>query len=135
MEERPRDRLGRPLPNSASPELVTPGVPQRSHLSSSDAWTEAMNYLELGLPFHAHEVLEQRWRCCPPDERPIWRALAQWAAALTHEARGNPTGSTQVAERARAGLDAYPQPPEPVDATFVRASLERLASGSDTGRC
>lgn len=94
-----------------------------------------MSYLDLGLPFHAHEVLEQRWRCCPPQERQAWRALAQWAAALTHHARGNPIGSARVADRALAGLDDCPDIPEPVDANLVRTSLVRLASGSGTDRC
>jgi hypothetical protein len=106
-----------------------------------------MDYLDQGLPFHAHEVLEQRWRCCPEDERGAWRALAQWAAAHTHQARGNQVGARRVAERALAGIDAlagdetpaspngFDRLPEPVDAGLVWTSLESLIRGSDKNRC
>jgi hypothetical protein len=100
-------------------------VPDRTFVSASDAWHEALAYVERGLPFHAHEVFEQRWRCAPQDERALWQALAQWGAALTHDARGNATGARRVAERARSGLDAETIV-EPVDATTVTASLSRL---------
>ncbi len=52
------------------------------------------------MPFHAHEVFEQRWRTCPADERAAWRAAAQWGAAETHAARGNAVGAARLAERA-----------------------------------
>ncbi len=51
-----------------------------------------------------HEVFEQRWRCCPEQERALWQALAQWGAAITHAARGNARGANQVGSRALAGL-------------------------------
>ena len=103
--QRPRDRLGRPLAHGADLALVFPGVPDRKVVSSRVAWMDANEYLLQGLPFHAHEVLEQRWRMCPPTERDVWRALAQWAAALTHQARGNAKGARQVATRARELLE------------------------------
>ncbi len=67
----------------------------------------AESYLRDGLPFHAHEVFEARWRCCPVDERPLWRALAQLAAGLTHHARGNNIGADALLRRAIEGLEAY----------------------------
>lgn len=54
-----------------------------------------------GLPFHAHEVFEQRWKCCPDAERDCWQALAQWGAAITQRDRGNRVGQQRLAERAR----------------------------------
>lgn len=107
---RERDRLGRPLPRDADPALVVAPVPDRSWVGGFDALAEADAYLSDGLPFHAHEVLEQRWRCAPDDERPLWRALAQWAAALTHAARGNASGARAVAARAAEGMRAYGGP-------------------------
>jgi hypothetical protein len=79
-------------------------------VSAEDALAQARAYLADGRPFHAHEVLEQRWRCAPVDERPLWRALAQWAAAVTHAARGNDRGARAVAARARAGVATYTGP-------------------------
>lgn len=105
--ERPRDRLGRPLPWDAD---GFPTVPLRAQISSADALAEARAYLADGLPFHAHEVLEMRWRCCADDERVLWRALAQAAAGVTHAARGNPTGAERLHDRASATIAAYDGP-------------------------
>ena len=100
-------------------------MPDRTIVSASQAWLEALAYVEQNLPFHAHEVFEQRWRCAPQTERALWQALAQWGAALTHEARGNAIGARRVAERARRGLDSATIV-EPIDAGVVTESLNRL---------
>ena len=124
MAERPRDHLGRPVADG-SPDAVA-GVPERDDIDAGTAWHEALAYLDAGRPFHAHEVLEQRWRCCPAAERRLWRGLAQWGAALTHSARGNAIGAASVATRARLTLaDAVAVPP--VDLDVVRRSLDALA--------
>ena len=122
---RPRDRYGRPLGRGADPGNAYPGVPDRTFVSASQAWLEAVAYVEQNLPFHAHEVFEQRWRCAPQTERALWQALAQWGAALTHEPRGNAIGARRVAERARRGLDSATIV-EPIDAGVVTESLNRL---------
>jgi hypothetical protein len=102
-------------------------VPERDDISSATAWAEATSFLRLDLPFHAHEVFEQRWRCCPPGERDCWRALAQWGAALTPRARGNPKGSREVAARAIELLGGC-EIVDPIDAELVMASLKDLAA-------
>lgn len=85
-------------------------MPDRVFVGSGEAISEALSYLAEGLPFHAHEVLEQRWRCCPDPERPLWRALAQAAAALTHAARGNPVGAQRLLARAAMTAADYDGP-------------------------
>lgn len=105
-----RDRLGRPLP-AGHPDAFPP-PPERTSVTAAAALREADGYLADGLPFHAHEVLEARWRCAPTAERPLWRALAQWAAAVTHAARGNPTGAHRLAARAGAALVDWQGPHE-----------------------
>lgn len=105
--ERPRDRLGRPLSWEA---VGFPGVPMREDISSADAVVAARAYLDQGLPFHAHEILEMRWRCCPGDERPLWRGLAQAAAGITHAARGNRVGADRLVERGRMSIAEYGGP-------------------------
>ncbi len=122
---RPRDRYGRPLPPDAPAAQITPPAPEKSSITSAAAWNEAISYLNQDLPFHAHEVFEQRWRCCPPAERDCWRALAQWGAALTHLARGNPKGTREVARRA-VELFSNCTIVAPVDSEFVLNSLARL---------
>jgi len=104
---RPRDALGRPLPWDAVGEAM---VPEREFITSGQAVEEAIDYLQRGLPFHAHEVLEQRWRCAPEEEREWWRALAQAAAGVTQAARGNEIGSQRLLTRAAATLSDTPLP-------------------------
>lgn len=104
VTERPRDRLGRPLPWDAE---GYPGVTLREVISTDETIAEAGDYLQRGLPFHAHEVFEMRWRCCPDDERPLWRGLAQAAAGATHGARGNVVGADRLRERGRQTIAAY----------------------------
>lgn len=85
-------------------------MPDRAFVAPREAIDEACSYLAAGLPFHAHEVLEQRWRCCPDHERELWRALAQAAAALTHAARGNDIGAHRLHERAVMTVSGYDGP-------------------------
>lgn len=105
---RPRDALGRPLPWDAVGEEM---VPERDWIDSEDAIAEAVAYLQSGRPFHAHEVLEQRWRCAPENEREWWRALAQAAAGATQAARGNEVGAQRLRKRAQATLATHSSPP------------------------
>lgn len=125
--DRPRDRLGRPL-DPDDPRAFE-SVPERSTIEGPLAWREAMDYLDRGLPFHAHEVFEQRWKCCPAEERNCWQALAQWGAALTQHARGNDIGRQRLAERANERLQRAVREsgvPGYVDVSSVLASLAEL---------
>ncbi len=124
--DRPRDRYGRPLPIDADAQFIVPGVPERAFISSDQAWAEASDYLAQDMPFHAHEVFEQRWRCAPDEERACWKALAQWGAALTHVARGNHRGAQRVATRALAGLQGAQIIPDVVDVVTVAESCRAL---------
>jgi hypothetical protein len=94
---RPRDELGRPLPWGSA---GFPQVPERDHVATDLAVNEALTYLAQAHPFHAHEVLEQRWRSCPEAERTYWRAMAQAAAAATQAARVNIVGAQRLWTRA-----------------------------------
>lgn len=124
MPERPRDRLGRPLP-AGSPHAVT-GPDLGAVTTDELAWRIGLRYVEQGLPFHAHEVFEQRWRTCPDGERAAWQALAQWGAALTHLARGNPVGASSVGAAAAERLACADEIPSCVDVAMVASSLARL---------
>lgn len=121
MSERPRDRLGRPLDWAAE---GYPGIEQRETITHADAVAEARAYLDDALPFHAHEILEIRWRCCPEAERSLWRGLAQAAAGATHAARGNAVGAERLRVRGRESITAYAGPID--DAT--RALIDRLTA-------
>ncbi|MFC5908928.1 DUF309 domain-containing protein [Streptacidiphilus monticola] len=105
---RPRDGLGRPLPYGV------PGVPRQPEgvvRTPAEALAEAQRLLDAGLPFHAHEVLEDQWKAAPEQERRLWRALAQFAVGLTHAARGNAAGAASLLDRAAGGLEPYAAAP------------------------
>ena len=121
---RPRDILGRPLPDG-DPQAV-PGVRPDLVVDDVQAWGLALDYLAQGMPFHAHEVCELRWRQCPAMDRRVWQGLAQWCAALTHLAREHPERAARVAVKALATLDAAPHVPACVDVDHVRASCTAL---------
>lgn len=120
---RPRDGLGRPLPHGA------PGVerqPEGVVRSPAEALVEAQRLLDGGMPFHAHEVLEDAWKAADEPERGLWRGLAQLAVGLTHDARGNPVGAVALLRRGAANIAPYrDDPPHGIDV----AGLARWATG------
>ncbi|MEI8260916.1 MAG: DUF309 domain-containing protein [Actinomycetes bacterium] len=121
---RPRDRLGRPL--APGDTAAVAGLDPDLTLDDAQAWAMTVEFIDQGLPFHAHEVCEIRWRQCPDATRLTWQALAQWGAALTHEARGYPDRAARVAAKALVTLAAAPSIPGPVDIERVRESCRVL---------
>jgi len=121
-----RDRLGRPLRGDTGEAF--PQVPEQPEISDFEAWKQAMEYLNQDLPFHVHEVCEQRWRCAPNESKGAWRALAQWGAALTHAARGNQAGARALGQRASENLAHAKNIPATIDLDLVRMSLAQLSA-------
>ncbi|WP_234345099.1 MULTISPECIES: DUF309 domain-containing protein [Streptomyces] len=122
---RPRDGLGRPLPYGA------PGVerqPEGVERSPRQALAEAQGLLDRGLPFHAHEVLEDAWKAAPEQERQLWRGLAQLAVGLTHAARGNVKGGAALLLRGAGAIAPYADTvPYDIDIPGLTAWAQRLA--------
>jgi hypothetical protein len=77
-------------------------------LPPNEALAEAQRLLDVGRPFHAHEVLEGVWKAALPQERDLWQGLAQLAVGLTHAARGNPRGAATLLRRGRDRLAVHP---------------------------
>ncbi|MFI9045287.1 DUF309 domain-containing protein [Streptomyces sp. NPDC053427] len=101
---RPRDGLGRPLPYDSPGVARQPeGVPR----TPEQALAEAQRLLDDGMPFHAHEVLEDAWKAAPEAERGLWRGLAQLAVGLTHAARGNVAGAVALLDRGAGAVAPY----------------------------
>ncbi|MDI9885538.1 DUF309 domain-containing protein [Streptomyces sp. HNM0645] len=121
---RPRDGLGRPLPYGQE------GVdrqPEGVVRSPDETLTEAQRLLDAGMPFHAHEVLEDAWKSGPEEERGLWRGLAQLAVGLTHAARGNPRGGAALLARGADSLAPYaPERPYAVDVVGLARWAEEL---------
>ncbi|MEN3535076.1 DUF309 domain-containing protein [Microbispora sp. ZYX-F-249] len=75
--------------------------------AAGEALEEARKLLAAGRPFHAHEVLEARWKTGPAEERELWQGLAQICVGLTHIQRGNLAGAAALLTRGSARLGAY----------------------------
>lgn len=132
--ERPRDDLGRPLPRDTDPALAAPPVPAIAGLSDGEVWQLALGFLARQMPFHAHEVFEERWRSCPADERQAWRAAAQWGAAETHAARGNGVGAARLASRACETLASAGSIPAGFDAAYLTSACDALSRSAGLDR-
>ncbi|WP_433859071.1 DUF309 domain-containing protein [Streptomyces kronopolitis] len=121
---RPRDGLGRPLPYGS------PGVarqPEGVSRTPAQSLTEAQRLLDDGMPFHAHEVLEDAWKAAPEAERELWRGLAQLAVGLTHAARGNAVGGRALLDRGTSALAPYEEaPPYGIDIAGLLAWSREL---------
>ncbi len=101
---RPRDALGRPLPHGAE---GVERMPEGVRREPGESLAEAQRLLDDGLPFHAHEVLEDAWKATTGPERELWRGLAQLAVGVTHAARGNPRGAATLLDRAAGNLAPF----------------------------
>jgi uncharacterized protein len=122
---RPRDALGRPLPQGGD---GVPRIPDDLDLPPAETLAYAQDLLDQGLAFNAHEVLEAAWKNGSDDEKTLWQALAQLAVGITHVQRGNIKGAITVLRRASAGLAQNPKPaPYAIDvAGLVRYADELI---------
>ncbi len=82
-------------------------VPDDYAPSVDQAMADAVRYLAEERPFHAHEVLEGRWKTGPAEERELWQGLAQICVGLTHVQRGNAKGAATLLARGAAGVARY----------------------------
>ncbi len=129
LNNRPRDGLGRPLARDA---VGTQRTPEGVARSPAGALAEAQRLLDSGMPFHAHEVLEDAWKSAPPSERALWQALAQLAVGLTHLLRGNRTGARALLLRGADGIRAYTGTrPYGIDVTGLLAWTDDVLAGVD----
>ena len=129
--ERPRDRLGRPLPRGL------PGVPRQPEgvvRSPDQTLLEAQRLLDDGMPFHAHEVLEDTWKSAPEASRGLWQGLAQLAVGVTHAARGNPAGAVTLLRRGADHIEPYQhEPPHGIDVAGLLRWARDHATAFETG--
>ncbi len=121
---RPRDGLGRPLPEGSR---GVARIPDDLDLSAVETLSRAQDLLDRGLAFNAHEVLEAAWKNCPDDERALWQGLAQLAVGITHVQRGNTVGARTVLARGADRLDAVDRPgPHDVDVALLISHARAL---------
>jgi predicted metal-dependent hydrolase len=92
-------------------------VPDDYAPSAEEALTEARRLLGESRPFHAHEVLEGRWKTAPEAERELWQGLAQICVGLTHLQRGNRRGAAALFARGAGRISRYGPPYEEIALT------------------
>ncbi|MBP2707238.1 DUF309 domain-containing protein [Microbispora sp. RL4-1S] len=128
---RPRDEYGRPLPRGAQ---GVPRVPDDYSPGARQALEEARRLLAAERPFHAHEVLEARWKTGPDEERELWQGLAQICVGLTHVQRGNLSGAAALLTRGAARLGVYgSRRPYGLDLRALALATDRLTAEIDAG--
>ena len=128
---RPRDGLGRPMPRGSRGE---PTMPEDLALDDDQTLCLAQQLLDAGRPFHAHEVLEARWKgVSDADARRCWQGLAQLAVGLTHAARGNDDGAATLVARGRDRLTAVAADAAPVETAPIIGWADAWLAG-DRGR-
>lgn len=126
---RPRDALGRPLPQGSE---GVPRIPDDLNLPPAETLRYAQDLLDRGLAFNAHEVLEAAWKNGPDDERMLWQGLAQLAVGITHVQRGNIPGAITLLRRGAARLD-HGAAPYAIDAAGLIDYANRLIADLESG--
>jgi uncharacterized protein len=129
--ERPRDRLGRPLPWESAGEL---------ELEDFDSLTIDENH-ELGRAharagrwFPAHEAWETAWKQArDTDEAELFKGLSQMGAGYVHLLRGNPHGAATLLRRASRRIGAYAEGTRGVPTTALAARLAGDAAAVERG--
>jgi hypothetical protein len=125
---RGRDALGRPIPlddpRAVEPVSEEPQPPEPT-------LRQAQALLDAGRAFSAHEILEARWKSCPPPERELWQGLAQLCVGVTHAQRGNRVGAERLLRRGAGRLARYVGPAYGVDAGALARWAEAAAAAPD----
>lgn len=122
--DRPRDRLGRPL---RAGEQGVPRVPSDLSVTPHEGLDLAQAYLDEGMPFHAHEVLEAVWKAASEGERDLWKGLAQLAVGVTHLLRGNDPGARRLLGRGARRIAPWAgRSPYGLDVDGLRATVGLL---------
>jgi uncharacterized protein len=129
--ERPRDRLGRPLPWGAESDI---------HLEDFDALSVDQNH-ELGRGharagrwFAAHEAWETAWKQArDTDEAELFKGLSQMGAGYVHLFRGNAHGATTLLRRGAMRIARYDDGIRDVPTKSLAARLEADANAVERG--
>ncbi|HET9897860.1 MAG TPA: DUF309 domain-containing protein [Streptosporangiaceae bacterium] len=107
-------------------------MPDDLELAPGDALPLAQRLIDEGRPFHAHEVLEAEWKSADPDQRALWKGLAQVAVGLTHARRGNAKGAVALLRRGATAVAGYSGVPvADLDPVSVAKSAQALAGRID----
>jgi predicted metal-dependent hydrolase len=129
--ERPRDRLGRPLPWDADGELE---LEDFDALSLEQNHERGSEYARAGEWFPAHEAWETAWKQArDTDEAELFKGLSQMGAGYVHLLRGNAHGATTLLRRAARRVSGYEDGTRGVSTRVLAARLSADADAVDRG--
>jgi uncharacterized protein len=124
--ERPRDRLGRPLPWQAEGELA---LEDFDSLSLDENHELGRAHAHAGRWFPAHEAWETAWKQArDTDEAELFKGLSQMGAGYVHLFRGNAHGASALLRRAARRISRYEDGSRGVR---TRTLVERLDADAD----
>jgi hypothetical protein len=129
--ERPRDRLGRPLPWDADGELQ---LEDFDSLSLEENHGLARAHARAGRWFPAHEAWETAWKQArDTDEAEFFKGLSQMGAGYVHLLRGNAHGAATLLRRAARRIGGYPDGTRGIPTVELAARLSGDADAVDAG--
>jgi uncharacterized protein len=130
--ERPRDRLGRPMPWDAEGELE---LEDFDSLSIEENHELARAHARAGRWFPAHEAWETAWKQArETDEAELFKGLSQMGAGYVHLLRGNAHGAATLLRRAARRIAGYPDGSRGVGTKALAARLSADADAVEAGR-
>jgi uncharacterized protein len=129
--ERPRDRLGRPLPWDAAGELE---LEDFDSLSLAENHELGRRHARAGRWFPAHEAWETAWKQArDTHEAELFKGLSQMGAGYVHLLRGNAHGAATLLRRASRRIRGYPDGSRGVPTGALAARLAEDAEAVDRG--
>ena len=129
--ERPRDRLGRPLPWGAEGDLE---LEDFDALSLDENHELARSHARAGRWFAAHEAWETAWKQArDTEEAELFKGLSQMGAGYVHLLRGNAHGASALLRRAARRIGAYDDGTRGVPSSTLAARLIADAEAVDRG--
>jgi uncharacterized protein len=129
--ERPRDRLGRPLPWEAESELE---LEDFDSLSLEENHELGRGHARAGRWFPAHEAWETAWKQVrDTNEAELFKGLSQMGAGYVHLFRGNAHGAVSLLRRAAGRIGTYADGSRGVATTELAARLRADADAVERG--
>jgi uncharacterized protein len=129
--ERPRDRLGRPLPWQAEGELA---LEDFDSLSLDENHELGRAHAHAGRWFPAHEAWETAWKQArDTDEADLFKGLSQMGAGYVHLLRGNAHGASALLRRAARRISGYEDGTRGVRTRTLAERLDADADAVDRG--
>jgi predicted metal-dependent hydrolase len=129
--ERPRDRLGRPLPWQAEGELA---LEDFDSLSLEENHELGRAHAHAGRWFPAHEAWETAWKQArDTDEAELFKGLSQMGAGYVHLFRGNAHGASALLRRAARRISGYEDGTRGVPTRTLSARLDADADAVERG--